>query len=60
MSMTNEEIAEEIYHQAFELGFIDLLRDKIGYIYTTTIVRDHSDVVQKAYNLLITEGLIQL
>ncbi len=51
MSMTNEEIAEEIYHQAFELGFIDLLRDKIGYIYTTTIVRDHSDVVQKAYNL---------
>jgi hypothetical protein len=23
-------------------------------------VKDHSDVVQKAYNLLVTEGLIQL
>ncbi len=58
--MTNEEIAEEIYHQAFDLGFIDLLREKVGYIYKTTHVKDHSDVVQKAYNLLVTEGLIQL
>jgi hypothetical protein len=58
--MTNEEIAEEIYYQAFELGFIDLLREKVGYIYKTTHVKDHSDVVQKAYNLLVTEGLIQL
>jgi hypothetical protein len=58
--MTNEEIAEEIYYYAFKHQFIDLLRNKIDHIQMImprTV--EHSFIVQKAYDSLIKEGLIQ-
>jgi len=60
MSMTNEEIAEEIYHYAFKYDFIDLLREKIGHmqmVMPRTV--EHSFLVEKAYDNLIKEGLIE-
>jgi predicted translin family RNA/ssDNA-binding protein len=58
--MTNEEIVEEIYHEAYELGFIEELRKKVDTLRVSVenAKLSHYEIVYKAYHLLKTEGLI--
>ena len=53
--MTNEELTEEIYYEAYKEGFIDLLRRE-----TDKIDSDlpHSERVQLAYYSLKNKGVI--
>ena len=55
--MTNEEIVEEIYHEAYSLGFIDELRQKIESMRHSIENHklSHSDLVYKAYYMLKEE-----
>ena len=48
--MTNEEITEEIYHDAFERGFVDQLNEAIGILRVTEPRMDQHDRVYKAYH----------
>jgi hypothetical protein len=56
--MTNEKYVEEIYYEAHELGFIDLLREKVENICRTTHMISHTEAVFKAYEYLCKNGLI--
>ena len=60
--MTNEEIVEEIYHEAYALGFIDELREKIDNLKRTIEHHklSHGELVYKAYYLLKKEEVITL
>ena len=58
--MTNEEIVEEIYHEAYTLGFIDELREKVDKLKRTIEYHKlpHGELVYKAYYLLKKEEVI--
>lgn len=52
--MTNEEITEEIYHKAFEKGFIDDLRKKLDEFKKSNEHQrlSHHEMVCKAYYIV--------
>ncbi len=58
--MTNEEIVEELYHEAYSLGFINELRKKVDYLTSLEENKKLSryEIVYKAYNMLKIEGTI--
>lgn len=47
--MTNEEFVEEIYHEAFEEGFIDQLNSIISTLHYTHPKLNRHERVEKAY-----------
>lgn len=55
--MTNEEITEEIYHEAFTEGFIDELRQKIDEFKFSVDHHKlpHHEMVHKAYYIVKPE-----
>ena len=58
--MTNEEIVEEIYHEAYALDFIDELREKMKTLRHSIEYHklSHNDLVYKAYYMLKDEEII--
>jgi len=52
MSMTNEELIEELYHKAHAKGFFHELHDKVGEIKKSGIRECEHRLVQKAYSEL--------
>jgi hypothetical protein len=59
--MTNEEITEEIYHEAFAQGFIDELRAKVDEFKFSVDYHKlpHHEMVYKAYFLVKPEEINQ-
>lgn len=51
--MTNEEITEEIYHDAHKRGFINELRDELDLLRITHPKMDRYDRIHKAYHDII-------
>lgn len=47
--MTNEEIVEEIYHEAYEKGFIDELNTNISKLHNSHPRLNRYERVEKAY-----------
>jgi hypothetical protein len=47
--MTNEEFVEEIYHEAFEEGFIDQLNTALSTLHYTHPKLNRYERVEKAY-----------
>lgn len=47
--MTNEEFVEEIYHEAFEKGFIDELNTNISKLHSSHPRLTRYEKVEKAY-----------
>jgi hypothetical protein len=52
MSMTNEELIEELYHKAHAKGFFHELHDKVKEIKKSGIRECEHRLVQKAYSEL--------
>ena len=52
MSMTNEELIEELYHKAHAKGFFHELHDKVREIKKSGIRECEHRLVQKAYSEL--------
>ena len=52
MSMTNEELIEELYHKAYAKGFFHELHDKVGEIKKSGIRECEHRLVQRAYSEL--------
>ena len=59
--MTNEEIVEEIYHEAYSHGFIDELRKKVDEfrVCPNHNKLPHSELVYKAYYAIKSDVTIQ-
>lgn len=59
--MTNEEITEEIYHEAYTKGFIDELRQKMDEFKTSMEYHKlpHNEMVYKAYHMVKPEEIKQ-
>ena len=59
--MTNEEIVEEIYHEAYTQGFIDELRRKVDELKISPnhTRLPHSELVYKAYYTIKPDVTIQ-
>lgn len=55
--MTNEEITEEIYHEAYSQGFIDELRQKMDELKLSVEYYNlpHHEMVYKAYHMVKPE-----
>lgn len=52
MSMTNEELIEELYHKAHAKGFFHELHDRVKELKQNGDVRCEHRIVQKAYSEL--------
>ncbi len=52
MSMTNEELIEELYHKAHKKGFFHELHDKVLELKKTKQYKCRHEVVRVAYNEL--------
>ena len=52
MSMTNEELIEELYHKAHAKGFFHELHDKVNELKKTKQFKCGHEVVRVAYNEL--------
>lgn len=48
--MTNEEIIEEIYHKAYDKGFIGSLRSEVEKLRMQNSTTPHIEIVEKAYH----------
>jgi len=47
--MTNEEIIEEIYHKAYDRGFIENLRIEVEKLRIQNQTTPHIEIVERAY-----------
>lgn len=52
MSMTNEELIEELYHKAHEKGFFNELHDKVNELTKNNKYKCKHEVVRVAYDEL--------
>ena len=52
MSMTNEELIEELYHKAHAKGFFHELHDKVNELTQKNKYKCKHDLVRTAYNEL--------
>ena len=60
MSMTNEELIEELYHKAHAKGFFHELQDKVKELNKKNTFRCRHEMVRTAYNELKKLKLAQL